>query len=253
MSSIWCIIPARGGSKALPRKNIALLGGEPLISYTIRAARGAKHVDRVIVSTDDDEIAVVARNCGAEVPFLRPAELAQDHSPTLPAIQHAVDAMERLCAEKPDLVALVQPTSPFTRADQVDAAVELLEKRPDADAVTTVVEVDHVNHPFNIRRIDSAGFVDFMMPEEHYQYPNRQSKPRFYRFGNLYVTRYATLMKDGSLFGRRCLPLIVDLQSCFDINDAADLALAECMLLGGVVTVADSTAVRAGRIHGADC
>lgn len=239
MSGNWCIIPARGGSKALPRKNIALLAGEPLISYTIRAARGAARVDRVIVSTDDEEIATVARKYGAEVPFLRPAELAQDHSPTLPAIQHAVDAMQRFCGETPALVTLIQPTSPFTRAGQVDVAVELLANRPEADAVTTVVEVDHVNHPFNIRRIDDAGFVDFMMPEEHYQYPNRQSKPRYYRFGNLYVTRYETLMNEGSLFGHRCLPLTVDLPSCFDINDATDLAIAECMLRTGVVPAAD--------------
>lgn len=242
MSRNWCIIPARGGSKALPRKNIALLAGEPLISYTIRAARGAARVDRVIVSTDDEEIAAVAKKYGAEVPFLRPAELAQDHSPTLPAIQHAVDAMQRFCGEKPALVTLIQPTSPFTRAAQVDEAVELLANRPEADAVTTVVEVDHVNHPFNIRRIDAAGFVDFMMSDEHYKYPNRQSKPRFYRFGNLYVTRYGTLMNENSLFGRRCLPLTVDLPSCFDINDATDLAIAECLLRAGVVRIADITA-----------
>lgn len=238
MGKNWCIIPARGGSKALPRKNIALLAGEPLISYTIRAARAAARVDRVIVSTDDEEIAAVARKYGAEVPFLRPAELAQDHSPTLPAIQHAVDTMQRFCGEKPALITLIQPTSPFTRAAQVDEAAGLLASRPEADAVTTVVEVDHVNHPFNIRRIDAAGFVDFMMPDEHYKFPNRQSKPRFYRFGNLYVTRHATLMNDGSLFGRRCMPLTVDLPSCFDINDATDLAIAECMLRAGVVPAA---------------
>lgn len=235
MDSNWCIIPARGGSKALPRKNIAPLAGEPLISHSIRAALCAKRVGRVIVSTDDEEIADVARKYGAEVPFLRPAELAQDHSPTLPGIQHSVAAMKTFCNEAPDSVTLIQPTSPFTRADQVDAAIELLNQRPDADAVTTVVDVDHVNHPFNIRRIDDAGFVDFLMPEEHYKFPNRQLKPRYYRFGNLYVTRYATLMIEGSLFGRKCLPLVVDLPSCFDINDATDLALAECMLRAGIV------------------
>lgn len=236
MGTNWCIIPARGGSKALPRKNIAPLSGEPLISHCIRAALGASRVDRVIVSTDDEEIADVARKYGAEVPFLRPAELAQDHSPTLPAIQHSVATMKTLCNEAPGSVTLIQPTSPFTRSDQVDAAIELLDQRPDADAVTTVVEVDHVNHPFNIRHIYDTGFVDFMMPEEHYKFPNRQLKPRYYRFGNLYVTRYATLMNEGSLFGRKCLPLVVDLPSCFDINDAIDLALAECMLRAGIVT-----------------
>jgi len=244
MSGNWCVIPARGGSKALPRKNIAQLGGMPLISYTIRAARQASRVDRVIVTTDDEEIAAVARRCGAEVPFLRPAELALDESPTLPAIQHAVRSMEDLCGEQPALVTLIQPTSPFTRADQVDAATALLARHPDADAVTTVLEVDHVNHPFNVRQVDGSGFIRFMMEEEHYKYPTRQSKPAFYRFGNLYVTRYATLMQDDSLFGDRCLPLVVDLPSCFDINDASDLAIAECMLRAGVVQMADETGNR---------
>lgn len=241
MTTNWCIIPARGGSKALPRKNIALLAGEPLISHCIRAALSAHRVDRVIVSTDDEEIAVVARKCGAEVPFLRPVELAQDHSPTLPAIQHSVAMMETLFKKAPGSVTLIQPTSPFTRAEQVDAAIDLLDQCPEADAVTTVVDVDHVNHPFNIRHVDDAGFVDFMMPAEHYKYPNRQLKPRYYRFGNLYVTRYATLMNEGSLFGRRCLPLVVDLPSCFDINDATDLALAECMLRAGIVTASTAS------------
>jgi CMP-N-acetylneuraminic acid synthetase len=242
MGKNWCIIPARGGSKALPRKNIAQLAGEPLICHCIRAALRANRVDRVIVSTDDEEIAAVARKYGAEVPFLRPADLAQDNSPTLPAIQYAVAAMTALYNETPGSVTLIQPTSPFTRADQVDAAIELLNQRSDADAVTTVVEVDHVNHPFNIRHIDETGFVDFMMPEEHYKFPNRQLKPRYYRFGNLYVTRYATLMTEGSLFGHSCLPLVVDLPSCFDINDATDLVLAECMLSAGIVTApADCT------------
>lgn len=237
MGENWCIIPARGGSKALPRKNIVPLGGRPLITYTIQTALSASRVDRVIVSTDDAAIAAIAKEYGAEVPFLRPAELAQDNSPTLPAIQHAVRSMEDLCGVCPELVTLIQPTSPFTRVDQIDGAAQLLASREDADAVTTVVEVDHVNHPFNIRRVDQRGFVDFLMPEEHYRYPNRQSKPSFYRFGNLYVTRLAVLMQRNSLFGHRCLPFVVDSLSCFDINDKVDLALAECMLRSNLITL----------------
>jgi CMP-N,N'-diacetyllegionaminic acid synthase len=237
MGENWCIIPARGGSKGLPRKNIALLNGRPLISYTIQTALSASRVDRVFVSTDNEDIAAVAKEYGAEVPFLRPAELAQDDSPTLPAVQHVVRTMEQLSSLSPEMVTLIQPTSPFIRVDQIDDAAQLLAGRRDADAVTTVVEVDHVNHPFNIRRIDQRGFVDFLMPEEHYRYPNRQSKPPFYRFGNLYVTRVAVLMQGNSLFGHRCLPLVVDSVSCFDINDKADLALAECMVLSDLIAL----------------
>lgn len=234
MSTTWCVIPARGGSKALPRKNVAPLAGQPLIAYTIAASVAARRITRTIVTTDDPEIAGVAKQSGAEAPFLRPAELARDDSPTLPAVVHAVHAMEALTGERPKLVVLVQPTSPFTRPDQIDAGVDLLLAHPEADAVTTVVEVDHVNHPYNVRRIVD-GMVDFMMPEEHHKYLTRQSKPPFYRFGNLYIVRRETLLERQSLFGERCLPLLVDLASCFDINDASDLRLAECMVSAGLV------------------
>ena len=231
----WCVIPARGGSKAIPRKNLAMLGGHPLISYMVRASSAAKTVTRTVVSTDDAEIARVAASYGAEVPFLRPKELAQDTSPTLPAIVHAVRTLEEKEGRRPDLVTLLQPTSPFTRAGQIDASVARLLADPSADSVTTVVEVDHVNHPYNVRRIAADGTVDFFMKEEHYKFLTRQSKPPFYRFGNLYVMRRDVLIEKQSLFGERCLPEVVDLASCFDINDAQDLRMAEAMLGVGVV------------------
>jgi CMP-N-acetylneuraminic acid synthetase len=231
----WCVIPARGGSKAIPRKNLAPLAGYPLVAYTIRAARAARTISRVIVSTDDAEIARVAASFGAEAPFLRPAELATDASPTLPAIVHAVATLERSEARRPQLVTLLQPTSPFTRPDQIDASVERLLADPGADAVTTVLEVDHVNHPYNVRVVGTDGSVDFFLKDEHYRYPTRQSKPPFYRFGNLYVMRRDVLIEKQSLFGARCLPEIVDLASCFDINDRQDLRMAELMVSAGVV------------------
>jgi len=231
----WCIIPARGGSKAIPRKNIVELAGRPLIAYTICAALVAKTVSRVIVSTDDEEIAQVARYWGAEVPFLRPADLARDDSPTLPAIQHAVGFLEKSELRSPGLITLLQPTSPFTRPDQIDVAVSKIVSDETADAVTTVLEIDHVNHPYNVRVGKSYGYVDFFMPQEHYKYPTRQSKPTFLRFGNLYVVRRNTVMDAGSLFGQHCIPSIVDLPSCFDINDSADLQIAACMIDARVV------------------
>ncbi len=226
----WCVIPARGGSKAIPGKNIARLAGLPLIAYAIGAARAAREVGRVIVSTDDPQIAEAAVGYGAEVPFLRPAELATDASPTLPVIIHAILTIEARDKRAPELVTLLQPTSPFTRPDQIDGAVRLLAAEPAADAVTSVVEIDHVNHPFNVRRINADGCLEFYRSEEHYRYPNRQSKPPFYRFGNLYVTRRQTLVEERSLFGKRCLPLHVDLLSCFDINDGTDLRIAEALI-----------------------
>ena len=232
----WCIIPARGGSKTIPRKNILNLAGYPLIAYTICAALKARSVTRVMVSTDDEEIAEVARRWGAEVPFLRPVELSRDDSPTLPAIWHAVDTLEQQSSVRPEFVTLLQPTSPFTRPDQIEEAMKRIAADQSADAITSVLEVDHVNHPYNVRVIREDGSVEFFMPEAHYKFPSRQSKPAFYRFGNLYVMRHDTLMVGKTLFGTRCLPLKVDLASCFDINDLTDLRIAEFMIRADAVT-----------------
>ena len=125
---IIAIIPARGGSKGVPRKNIKLLNGKPLISYSIRAALKSKFIDRVIVSTDDKEIAEIAKRYKAEVPYLRPAELAQDTSPTLPVLQHAVKYLEEKENYKTDLIVLLQPTTPLILASDIDSAIKQLIK-----------------------------------------------------------------------------------------------------------------------------
>jgi len=124
-SHILCIITARGGSKRLPGKNIKLLLGKPLIAYGIEAAKKSKYIDRVIVSTDSEEIAAVARGYGAEVPFMRPMELAQDDTPSVPVLQHAVNVVEE-AGDTVDIMVLVQPTSPLVLASDIDAAIEKL-------------------------------------------------------------------------------------------------------------------------------
>lgn len=227
---IMVIIPARGGSKGIPDKNIVSLGGKPLISYVIEAAKGSKHINRIVVSTDDERIAEVSRCCGAEVPFMRPKELAQDSSPVIPALFHAVEDLEKKEDYKADILLMFQPTSPFIQSWQVDKAVEMLLSNKNADAVTTVIDVPHVFHPYNIRKIQDDSSVVFFMPEEHNRYPTRQSKPEFYAFGNFYVFRHDTLVKQRSLYGRKCLSLPVDALTAFDINYPVDLAIAEAIL-----------------------
>lgn len=231
------ILPARGGSKSIPKKNIAKLGGKPLIAYIIAAMKRSRHITRVIVSTDDAEIAAVARDCGAEVPFMRPAELAQDTSPTTPVLYHAVEWLEKNEGYKPDLLVLSQPTSPFTRTEHMDRAIEMLRDDKSATAVTSVIEVEHNYHPYNIRQINADGSVTFMLAKEHDQFPTRQSKPKFYAFGNCYIFRHDTLMRDKSIYGKRCLPLEIDRLSAFDINDPHELVMAEAMLKSGAIEV----------------
>jgi N-acylneuraminate cytidylyltransferase/CMP-N,N'-diacetyllegionaminic acid synthase len=227
---ILAIIPARGGSKSIKKKNIAPLGGKPLVHYILKAMNDSRYVTRTVVSTEDTEIAEVCRQCGADVPFERPMELAQDDTPTTPVLEHAVQWLVENEGYKPDIIVLSQPTSPFLRADQIDSAVALLERHPDADAVTTVIEVEHNYHPFNIREIRDDGSVDFIMPTEHDLYPTRQSKPKYYAFGNCYVFRYRTLVEMNSIYGKHCLPLVIDAPSAFDINDPHELAIAETMM-----------------------
>lgn len=224
---IMVIIPARGGSKGIPHKNIALLGNRPLISYVIETAKKSKYVNRIIVTTDDEKIAQTSRDYGAEIPFMRPAKIAQDDSPVMPALYHAVESLEKSENYKADIILLLQPTSPFIQTEQIDKAIELLILNKEADAVTTVIETPHNFHPYNIRIINDDGSVIFFMPEEHERYPIRQTKPKFYAFGNFYVFRYDTLVKQRSIYGKRCLPLLIDSMTAFDINYPFDLAVAE--------------------------
>lgn len=235
MPEVLAIIPARGGSKSIPQKNIARLRDRPLIAYIIQAARQAPSVSRIVVSTDDEEIAAVSRQYGAEVPFMRPAELARDDTPTLPVIEHAVAWLAEHEGYRPEIIALLQATSPFTSVAEIEGAIQLLGSRPDVDAVTTVVEAPHNYHPYNIRQINGDGTVTFMMDKEHYLYPNRQSKPKTYAFGNTYVFRYRTLVEQKSLFGEKCLPLVIDPLLAFDINDPHDLIVAEAIMSSGAL------------------
>src|SRR5712691_3013598 len=138
------LIPARGGSKGVPRKNICMVAGKPFLQYTAEAALGALRLDRIVLSTEDDEIAEVGRRCGAEVPFLRPASLAQDTTPMLPVVQHAIRMLEA-AGDHFDAVCLLQPTNPLRRASDIDDAIDLLE-RTQADSVISFVEVSD-SHP----------------------------------------------------------------------------------------------------------
>jgi len=146
MTETLALIPARGGSKGIPRKNIRSFAGFPLIAYSIAAAREARTVKRVIVSTDDMEIAAVARQYGAEVPFMRPAELAGDTTPDLPVFEHALKILEEVDGYKPDIVVQLRPTSPLRPRGMVDEAVRILKLFEDADCVRGVVPAGQNPH-----------------------------------------------------------------------------------------------------------
>ncbi|MBI2099158.1 acylneuraminate cytidylyltransferase family protein [Candidatus Uhrbacteria bacterium] len=222
------LIPARGGSKRFPGKNVYPLLGKPLISYPISAALGAKSVDRVIVSTDDDKIAAAAKDCGAEVPFMRPADLAGDISPVIEAIKYTVEQLEEKENYRVDYSILLQAATPLIASEQIEAAIALaLEKK--ADSVVTVSLVDTINHPYNVRKMNEDGTIGFWQEELHYQDIGK-SKPKFYHAANLWLTSRETLLGSGRLEGKRNYPIVVPPIYSMDIDYKEDLELIEAYL-----------------------
>jgi N-acylneuraminate cytidylyltransferase len=217
------LIPARGGSKGVPRKNIRPLGGRPLISWTIDAARAARSLAAVVVSTDDPEIAEAARRSGAEVPFLRPEELATDAAATLPVV---IDALDRLVETHGhfDAVCLLQPTSPFRPAERIDQAVDELVAH-DADSVVSVRRIPAEHHPDWALLRRSDGTAAWATGKDAPPSRRQDLEPAFHREGSIYVTRTAVL-RAGSLYGSRMILSEVT-GTTVNIDTAEDWARAE--------------------------
>ena len=216
------IIPARGGSKGIPGKNIRPLGGKPLLAWTAEAALAARRLSRVVLTTDDEKIAEVGRVCGLEVPFLRPAELAMDDTPTLPVLQHAVAELEK-AGDRFDAVCLLQPTSPFRRSGDIDGCIELLETG--LDAVISMLPVPPEHNPHWVYFRDGDGLLRLATGEDQ-PIPRRQElPPAFHRDGAVYVTRRDVLM-GGSLYGKRLGGYLADSRSV-NLDTPADWEKAE--------------------------
>jgi CMP-N,N'-diacetyllegionaminic acid synthase len=224
------LIPARGGSKGVARKNLAACGGKPLIVHSLDAAKGSKRLDEVIVSTDDPEIADVAVAAGVSVPFVRPSELSADDTPMLAVVRHAIDFMER-AGRAVDAVVLLQPTSPLRTAAHIDTAVALFEKQ-DADTVVSVVRIPHQFLPAAAMRMDGEGQLAFLFPDMA-RPTRRQDKPALYaRNGPAILVTRATVASSGTLFGRRLIGYEMEAIDSLDVDDAADLRLADLCLKG---------------------
>ncbi len=222
------LIPARGGSKGVPRKNIRLLCGKPLLQYTAEAALAARHLSHVILSTEDNEIAEVGRRCGLDVPFLRPAELAQDDTPTLPVVQHAMRWMETH-GEHFDAVCLLQPTNPLRRPQDIDACIERLEQS-DADAVITILPVPAEYNPHWVYFQDEGGLLHLSTGEVS-PIPRRQSlPPAFHREGSVYVTRRDVVMEQHNMYGNSVVGHLLNPECCVNIDSLGDWERAERLL-----------------------
>jgi len=229
--NILGLIPARGGSKAIPKKNIALLAEKPLLAYTCEAALESQRLTRVLLDTDDQEIAEIGRACSVEVPFMRPRDLAADNTPILPVIQHALAWLHERQNFPADIVVLLQPTSPLRRAEHIDSAVDLL-LDSNADTVVSVVTVPHNFNPASVMRLDEQGYLTPF--EGGPMILRRQDKPRVYaRNGPAVLVIRRETLEQNTLYGKKTLPYEMDAASSVDIDSLDDLALAEFWLKRG--------------------
>jgi CMP-N,N'-diacetyllegionaminic acid synthase len=227
--SVLGIVPARGGSKGVPGKNVRPLAGQTLLEYTARAARESGVLDRVILSTDAAEIAEAGRRAGLEVPFMRPASLGADDTPMLPVIQHVLDALAS-CGSSPDIVVLLQPTSPLRRPEHIREAVAML-RETKADSVVTVVEVPRHLSPDYVMRINDGRLEPFL-PEGARVTRRQDARSAYSRDGTVYAFWRATIERSGGIYGDDCRPLLLDAHQSLSIDTQADWDAAERLLAG---------------------
>jgi CMP-N,N'-diacetyllegionaminic acid synthase len=233
MTEVLAIVPARGGSKGLPGKNLRPLAGHPLIAYSITAGTQAKLVNRVICSTDSEEIAEVALRYGAEVPFLRPSEFAQDNSPDTEFFKHALEELAK-SNYRPDLIVHLRPTDPIRQKDLVDTGVQMLIDNPDADSVRTITEPGY--SPYKMWTINEAGTIDPLLTVpgilEPFNLPRQELPEVWWHIGVLDILRPEVLKVPGALSGTKILPLKVDRHKSADIDTLDDFERAEKTMLG---------------------
>lgn len=225
------LIPARGGSKAIPQKNIVNLAGYPLIAYSIASGLAARRINRVIVSTDDPEIAKIARQFGAEVPFLRPGELAKDDTPDFPVFQHAIEWLESEENYCPDIVVQLRPTSPLRSKELIDEAVGFFIQNPGVDCVRGVVRAEE--NPFKMWLIDQTGLMKPLMEgwfDEPYNMPRQKLPETFWQTGHVDVIGIETIKDKKSLTGTKILPIFIDRKYCIDIDTLDHISVAERLL-----------------------
>jgi len=234
MPEILAIIPARGGSKGIPRKNLAPIGGTPLVVFSIRHALSCPSITRTVCSTDDEEIASVCRQAGAEVPFMRPAELGADTTLDHPVFRHVLAELEARESYRPDLVVHLRPTAPLREVDWTERAIRTLLDHPEADSIRSVSMPSQ--HPYRMFTIGGDGLLSPLMSDRHprpYEL-RRQELPAYYYYNCVIdVTRASTIVGKASMTGDRILPLVLDPEQVLDIDSPRDLLIARALMGSG--------------------
>jgi YrbI family 3-deoxy-D-manno-octulosonate 8-phosphate phosphatase len=233
---ILALIPARGGSKGIPRKNIRPFAGYPLIVWSIAAAKQSRQVTRVIVSTDDEEIASVAREFGVETPFMRPAKFAEDNTTDLPVFEHALQWLAEHETYQPEMIVQLRPTSPIRPRGLVDDAIRILLEHKDADSVRGVVPAGQ--NPHKMWRISGESgpmknLLDVPGIEEPYNAPRQILPPIYWQTGHIDAIRTETITKGGSMSGGVIYPIVIDSRYTVDIDNLQDWARYEHLVSSG--------------------
>jgi CMP-N,N'-diacetyllegionaminic acid synthase len=227
-SKVIAVVPARGGSKGISKKNIRLLAGKPLIVWTLEAAMACPDLDRVIVSTDDPEIAKIALDFGADVPFARPQELAADSTPDLPVCLHAVTWLREHEQFVPDVIAWLRPTAPLREVQDISNALALL-RQTAAASVRSVSAVNH--HPYWMKTFEGTRVQSLIAGCDEARFPQRQLLPPVYRLnGAVDVTRVEQVLSGRPLFAEPMHGYVMPFERSVDIDTEADLELAERLI-----------------------
>jgi len=225
--NIITIIPARGGSKSIPFKNIQLLNNKPLISYSIEYSQKCPLVSHTVVSTDSKKIAKIAEDFNAEVPFLRPSDISQDKTKDFPVISHALKLLEDIYGKQIDVIIWLRPTSPLRPEGLIERAIEILESNPNCTSIRSVVKSKE--HPYRQwfladNFINSA--VDKISPNEPYNIPRQDLPDSYFQSGDIEVIKRDTILS-GSISGNKVMPLILKQNEMLDIDHFSDLTVAE--------------------------
>ena len=221
------IIPARGGSKGLPRKNILPLLGKPLIGWTIEQANKSKYLDRIIVSTEDEEIMEISKSFGAEV-LQRPKDLAQDNTPTSDVIIHVIETLDKE-GYKYDFIVLLEPTSPLREDDDIDNAIEIISNNSYAYSLVSLGEI-HLEHPEYVKIIDDDGFV-FPYSQTNKKYYRRQDLPKaYFPYGVVYICKTDVFKERLTFYTDKTVPYIIDRWQNYEIDDLYDFLCIESIL-----------------------
>lgn len=225
---IISIIPARGGSKGLPGKNIRMLSGKPLVAWTVEKAKKSKYIDLVIVSTDSHEIADISKKYGAIVPFIRPEDLATDHATTISVIEHALEWYRMNKGQEFDITIILEPTSPLREDDDIDKMIEaLMANEEDYDSIVSVGEVSE--HPSIMKKLIGKGIEPFC-PELKQTTRRQDNVPAYFPYGVGYIAKTTTLQKERTFYTSRCMHYLIKRYQNYEIDDLYDFICIESIM-----------------------